>query len=270
MKKKKLLQDILCVVFLLAAIVVLFRWYTTQNSRRMEERNKNYAADSARLKAEQLDEELSDALNRINVHAYFLGESLDEPVVTAEMLKEMEKNTLFDALMFTDRSGKDYASDGRTADVTAREFYQKGIKGQSGISIIFDPHFFDETMASFYAPVHYKDKVIGVLRGAYLAEEYLKEMLTTTYFGEKADVYLCTKSGIVIASSKESRYDKHLLDVMTESRVIDKDTADSAKKILKAGGKVPFSAVRNVKRIISASCICRKMNLSWCRHFLKM
>ena len=82
MKKKKLLQDILCVVFLLVAIVVLFRWYTTQNSRRMEERNKNYAADSARLKAEQLDEELSDALNRINAHAYFLGESLDEPAWT--------------------------------------------------------------------------------------------------------------------------------------------------------------------------------------------
>lgn len=240
MKKKKLLQDILCVVFLLVAIVVLFRWYTTQNSRRMEERNKNYAADSARLKAEQLDEELSDALNRINAHAYFLGESLDEPAVTAEMLKEMEKNTLFDALMFTDRSGKDYASDGRTADVTAREFYQKGIKGQRGISIIFDPHFFDETMASFYAPVYYKDKVIGVLRGAYLAEEYLKEMLTTTYFGEKADVYLCTKSGMVIAGSKESRYDKHLLDVMTESRVIDKDTADSAKKIFESRGEGSF------------------------------
>ncbi len=64
--------------------------------------------------------------------------------------------------------------------------------------------------------------------------------MTTTYFGVKADVYLCTKSGMVIAGSKESRYDKHLLDVMTESRVIDKDTADSAKKIFESRGEGSF------------------------------
>ncbi|MBO5072155.1 MAG: response regulator, partial [Eubacterium sp.] len=42
------------------------------------------------------------------------------------------------------------------------------------------------------------------------------------------------------AGSKESRYDKHLLDVMTESRVIDKDTADSARKIFESRGGGSF------------------------------
>lgn len=65
------------------------------------------------------------------------------------------------------------------------------MKGNSGISIISNPSFHSETMACFYAPVHYEGNIIGVLRGAYLAEEYLQSMLTTTYFGEKADVFLC-------------------------------------------------------------------------------
>ena len=59
--RKKTLQKVGYVLLLLAAIIMLFHWYATQNSKRMEERNKNYAADSAHLKATQIDDELSNA-----------------------------------------------------------------------------------------------------------------------------------------------------------------------------------------------------------------
>ena len=127
--KKKSLQDIVYVFFLLAAIIVLFHWYTTRNQERIEERNKNYAADSAQIKADQIDKELSNALNRIRTYSYFVGEGLNEPVITAQMLKRMEENSTFDAMIFTDVEGTDYASDGRTADVTERIFYSDGING---------------------------------------------------------------------------------------------------------------------------------------------
>lgn len=240
MKKKKTLQEIIYVLFLLAAIAILFGWYTVQNSRRMEQRNKNYAADSAKLKADQIDEELSNALSRINTFAYFVGESLTEPVVTPQMLAKMEENSQFDALMFTDLKGVDYASDGRTSNVSERDFYQNGIKGESNISIIFDPHLFDETMTCFYAPVRYKGEIIGVLRGVFLAEEYLKNMLTTTYFGEEADVFLCTPESRVIASSNGKVYEKNLLDELLESNVIDKNTASNVEKIFENGGQGAF------------------------------
>ncbi|MDE6674891.1 MAG: cache domain-containing protein [Acetatifactor sp.] len=184
MKKKKPLQEIIYAVFLLVAIILLFFWFTTQNSRRTEEQNRDYAADSARMKAEQIDDELNNALSRIRTYAYFVGQSLTEPVITAQMLGKMEENSQFDAILFTDLDGVDYASDGRTSDVTERGFYADGISGNSGIEIAFEPHFFDETMAAFYAPVCYEGRIIGTLRGVFLAEENLKSMLTTTYFGE--------------------------------------------------------------------------------------
>lgn len=102
MKKKMSLQESIYVVFLLAAIILLFFWFTTQNSKQTEEQNKNYAADSARLKAVQINDELNNALSRINTYAYFAGESLNEPVITAQMLEKMEENSQFDAIMFTD------------------------------------------------------------------------------------------------------------------------------------------------------------------------
>lgn len=61
--------------------------------------------------------------------------------------------------------------------MTTHNYYLNGIKSESGITVVFDSDFFDETMVSFYAPVRYQGKIIGVLRGTYLAEEYLKGML---------------------------------------------------------------------------------------------
>ncbi len=238
---KKSLQQVVYVLFLLSAIIILFQWYTTRNRERIEERNKNYAADSAQLKAVQIDGELSNALSRIGTYAFFVEEGLSEPEVSAQMLKKIEDSSMFDTVMFTDKNGIDHASDGRTADVTERMFFQDGMLGGSNIEIIFDPYLADETMSCFYAPIHYEGEVIGVLRGAFLAEEHLQSMLATTYFGEAAGVYLCTSEGSVIASSNGSgAYTGNLVDALISDGVIDEGTAVKVKEVFKNGGKGAF------------------------------
>ncbi len=238
---EKSLQQVVYVLFLLSAIIILFQWYTTRNRERIEERNKNYAADSAQLKAVQIDGELSNALSRIGTYAFFVEEGLSEPEVSAQMLKKIEDSSMFDTVMFTDKNGIDHASDGRTADVTERMFFKDGMLGGSNIEIIFDPHLADETMSCFYAPIHYEGEVIGVLRGAFLAEEHLQSMLATTYFGEAAGVFLCTSEGSVIASSNGSGvYTGNLVDALISDGVIDEGTAVKVKEVFKNGGKGAF------------------------------
>ncbi|MCM1252594.1 MAG: response regulator [Clostridium sp.] len=239
--KKKSLQEIIYVLILLAAMLIAFQWYTTQNSNRMEERNKNYAADSARQKATRIDEELQNALNIVSTHAYFLEHNLEEPIVTAQTLAELEENSVFDAVMFTDKDGMDYISDGRSANMPYRYFYTDGIQGHSGIDIIYDPHFFDRTMVCFYVPVYLDGEIIGVLRGAHYAEEYLPDMLDATYFGETADVFLCTPDGRVTANSYMDAYNNgNLLDILLENGTVDAKTGDEIKKIFEEGGEGAF------------------------------
>ena len=240
MKIKKHLHDIIYVVILFVAIIILFFWFTARNSSRMEKQNKDYAADSARMKAEQIDDELNNALNRIDTYAYFVGESLDDSMITTQMLSKIEENSQFDAIMFTNLDGVDYASDGRYVDATARKYYYDGIRGNRGIEVIFDSYFFDETMVCFYAPVRANGEVVGVLRGVFLAEEYLRSMLSTTYFGETANVFLCTPDDIVIASSDGMDYEGHLIDALTGDGVIDRASADQAKQIFDNGGEGAF------------------------------
>ena len=240
MKKKRSLQEILYVLVLLAAIIILFFWYTAQNSQRMEERNKSYAADSARQTAVRIDEELNSALDLIKTYTYFIGESLADPTISPQMLKDMEDNAMFDALLFTDLGGTNYISDGRTSDAKGRDYYVNGINGESGISVVFDSQFFDETMVCFYAPLRCKGEIIGVLRGAYLAEEYLRDMLATTYFGERASVHLCMQDGEVVACSDTRVHEGDLIDMLLETGVIDENAANDTREVFKNGGEGSF------------------------------
>ena len=110
----------------------------------------------------------------------------------------MEESSLFDALRFTDMEGNNYASDGRVSDASKRDYYIQGIKGETGISVVFESMISGETMVGFYTPVRYDGEIIGVIRGVYLAEAYLKELLDTAYFGEEAETFLCTPDGRMI------------------------------------------------------------------------
>ena len=239
-KKKATLQKIIYVVLLIVAIFILFRWYTTQNRIRMEDRNRDYAADSARQTAVRVDEELNNALDLINTYTYFLSESLTQPEVTVQMLNDMQENALFDVLVFTDRNGINHSSDGRTSLGVDEDYYSHGIQGESGIDVIFDSSFYDETMLCFYAPVRCQGEIIGVLRGAYLAEEYLKDMLTTTYFGEKAAVHLCIPDGRILACSDAKSHDGNLIETLVEMEMIDEATAGHVNSVFRNGGEGAF------------------------------
>ena len=247
MQKRRLTQEIAYIIFMVVAGIFIFYWYIGQNRDRILERNKTYAADSARQTKLQIDETLNNALSRINTYAYFLGEGLSEPEITQEMLQEIEDNSLFDAVMFTDAKGIDHATDGRTCDISWRPFFLSGMKGESDSIVLFDSHFFDETMVCFYTPVYYKGEIIGVLRGTYMAERYLQDMLAVTYFGEPAGVYLCVPDGSIIASSAGEVLSGNLIDMLTGTNVIDENTAVKVRNIFKNGGEGTFICESNSK-----------------------
>ena len=90
-EKKKTWQNVLFILILLAAICLLFRWYSTQNSQRIEYRSLNYAMDSARQTALRIEGELTNAVRRVRNYSYLLGVTLSDPGVSAEMLKELEQ-----------------------------------------------------------------------------------------------------------------------------------------------------------------------------------
>ena len=223
---KRTWQNVLYILLLLAGFFLLFRWYSVSNKRQIEERNLNYALDSARQTTLGISNEFTNAGRRVRNYAYFLSVGLHAADIDADMLKELERNVDFDSMRFINDQGDNLTSDGTVSDSADRDYFAAGMRGESGCTMVLNSRITGRTTMVFYAPVKEGDQVTGVLLGLYLAEDYLQEILETSYFGEAADVYLCTREGDVIASSKGEKQDKLLPDVLRDTGVIDAKTAE--------------------------------------------
>ena len=242
MHGKKVLQMAALSIPLILIVFLLFNAYTIQNRDRIAEQNKNYAEDSMRQKAKQVGGELESGVRIVNAYAYFFNDSLTGDSIPAQTLAEMERNSVFDTIRFTDAEGVTHLSDGRTVNSSDRDYYERGMKGESGISVIFDERLTDEeTRLVFYAPVRMNGEIVGIIRGSYLAEQYMKEILRTTYFGEPSITWLCLPNGRVIACSDDQEYgEEHLIDMLRNSGMIGRDTSEAAMAVFENGGEGAF------------------------------
>jgi len=230
--EKKTWQNVLYILILLAAVCLLFRWYAAANSKRIENQNLTYAMDSARQTASRIESEFNNALLRLHNYAYLIGIGENGANVTAEMLKGMEEHASFDAIRFTNAEGVNLASDGQTSDSRDRHYFTGGITGESGMDVIRS-RLNGQMITTFYAPVEHNGEIVGVLLGIYQAEDYLQNMLATSYFGEEAGTYLCAQNGDVIAASDGSGYEQPLLDAFHEEGVIDSASAAKAWQVFR-------------------------------------
>lgn len=234
--QSKTWQNVLYICILLAAICLLFQWYSTTNKQRIEHQNLNYAMDSAGQMSQRIESEFSNALLRIRNYAYLLGVGQNQTDITAELLKGMEEHASFDAILFTDAEGRNLASDGQASDSHDRSYFINGMQGESGLEVL-SSRLTGQITAVFYAPVEHDGEIIGVLLGIYFAEDYLRDMLSVNYFGEPADAFLCVRDGNIIASSSGGSYDQSLSDVLQSAGSIDAKTAELVREAFQEGAE---------------------------------
>ncbi|MCM1096493.1 MAG: cache domain-containing protein, partial [Ruminococcus flavefaciens] len=223
---RKTWQSIFYTLILMIALTILFRWYYVSNRQQIEARNMNYAMDSARQTAQGISNEFINAERRVRNYAYFLSVGQNASKIDAAMLKELERNVDFDSIRFINSEGKNLTSDGTVAESADRDYFLAGMRGESGTTMVLNSRVTERTTMVFFAPVREGSQVVGVLLGLYLAEDYLQEILETSYFGEAADVYLCNRSGEVIASADGEKIDKLLPNALRDRGVIDAGTAE--------------------------------------------
>ena len=244
-RSKKSLWNMISVLILLVVVIGMFYWYSEENNKRIEVQNRTYAGDSALQTSNRVNDEFRNALSRISTYAYFTGESLSEPVVTSRMLAGMTKNSLFDAFRFAYADGTYLTADGTLINVSDREYYINGMKGETGVFVTQSSRITGEPSVSFYSPVYYKGEIIGVLIGMYSANEYLQHILSTVYFGEYADVYLCMQDGTVLANSNGEKYEGKMPDDFLKIGAFDEAMLAEARDIFEHGGSQTFICKEN-------------------------
>ena len=234
-RQKNTLPQLLLWAAALVVTILLFISFAYLNRERILRQNESYAQDNAVQKAEQLDKTLTESVEQIETLAYWFSAALDSDRIAPHQLLELETHTIFDYVRYVDSEGKNIASDGRSNEAQDRDYYLEGMAGRSGISVTPHSRITSETLVNFYTPLRYRGEIIGVLRGVYLAEERMKELLQSSFFGVGATAFLCMPDGTVIAGNQGIQGDfavpENIREYLAAEDFVD---AQSARRILHA------------------------------------
>lgn len=214
--EKKSIRKTVMIGVVAAAVVIAFVMFIRDNYRRVSNLSANYVKDATVQSAQRIEDLLNSAQAGINTIAVLYGANMKSVRVDVQGLQYFTEKYPFDYIDFVDENGIDINAEGESFDVSDRYYFQDGMKGNSGMDVIFDSSITSETLVVFYAPLRYKGKIIGVLAGHY-REGQMEEILDSIFFGENARTYLCLKDGRVIASCTVGEKQNNIFDGFEEN-----------------------------------------------------
>ncbi|MCD7725644.1 MAG: response regulator [Clostridiales bacterium] len=220
-------------------IVIVFFHFTKVNNERIVQQNADYIEDAALQVAGRIEDMLAAASDSIVTMAYLYGDSLESADVKLEKLQEMQDSSSFDYVEYTTRNGLNINGAGETSDASDREYYIEGMKGNSGSAVTFQSRITNETLMTFYAPVYYQGRIIGVLNGIY-REDRMNEILSTEFFGTQAKNYMCTSDGTVVYSCGADTVPENMLVTFPDTMKVSEEQYEQIRQTFAEHGSYGY------------------------------
>lgn len=227
------------IVIIAVSVFAVFGLFIRNNNKRATSISIKSLKDATIQSGLQIDEILKSAQNEMGLLTALYEEILEDSEVHAEDLQKLAEETSFDYIEFANIHGIDLNSEGKTAEVSDRKYFQEGIKGNSGVEVVFDSKITDENLVIFYAPLHFHDEIIGVLTGSY-RESKMQEIIYNTVFGEEARTFLCMRDGTVIASCNGGYISESIFDDGNFKSELASDVKEGLKEALSTGREYEF------------------------------
>ena len=232
--------EIIYIGALLAFVVFSFYTFTKDNRQRILMQNDGFIEAATEQTAARVNELIRNAERDVDMIAYLYGSLMTEPEVDSEMLRDMTERSNFDYVEFISSDGMDLTADGRTADLSDREYFRQGMQGSSGKCVIYNSRITNETLLIFYTPFYYEDRIIGVLSGI-LRGDTLSEIFSAEYFGLQNGNYLLERDGSVIFSTGDSSGSGNLLASMKERNRLSEKDLEKLEQALENGSSTNFN-----------------------------
>ncbi len=242
MKKENrgIIFEIVFIGALALFIIASFLTFAKDNNKRILEQNDRFIEAAARQSARRIDDLVDVSQRNIEMMAHLYGSVMEEPEVSAELLGDMTERSSFDYVEFISADGMDLTADGRTADLSDREYFQLGMQGKTGKCVVYNSRITNETLLIFYTPFYYEDEIIGVLSGI-LRGDRVYGLLTAEYFGVQGSSYLLERDGNVILYSGTGEWSENLLKKLKQQNKIDDSGWKKLERAFRDGSAMSFN-----------------------------
>ena len=180
-EKRLMMHTTANLILMLLCIFIILILINKENYARQLQQVDQYSHEMALRTAGHVGDVFEDKKTAIVSIAYLYGKSLEAPSVNSDNLAALEQNSGFELIRFIDADGEDYTSDGKIANVSDREYFQSGMRGESGLTVVMESRVSGERLIGVYAPVSFQGKICGVMVG-YLKAETVSDILQTEIY----------------------------------------------------------------------------------------
>lgn len=168
----------------------------TNDSRKTVDKYATIAVQQSTLRiSEEIDFILSSALNSIQLTSHIVSDGMTDKNFenAVEVLKKIKEKTPFAFIEYMP-ADSDSAVDGR-------DYYRDALKGKSGIWVNFKASPVSMNLVNFYAPLYYKNEIVGVLTGVLPSIEITKPLINSLFSNENTVGILCDSHCHIIGAS---------------------------------------------------------------------
>ena len=148
MKKEKrtIIFEIVFIFMLLAFTVVSFNAFIRDNRKRVMDQNNDFIKATTVQNVERINELIEMSRRNLDMMAHFYPSLMVSPNVNTDILNDMVSRSYFDYVEFISPDGTDLTAKGQTADLSDREYFIDGMKGNSGKCVINNSRITNETL----------------------------------------------------------------------------------------------------------------------------
>ena len=244
------------IVIVIAALLV----FMNVNTNRITSQNADYLEGTTEQTTRRVNDLLSNGLATVQTAAKVYSQTLTSPNVDPRQAVQTIDSTQFNYTFLITADGMAYNIDGRTEVVTDREYYVKGMQGQSGVCAVENAAFNEHRIIAFYAPILYQGTPVAVFACVY-NEDRMAQYMTTSFFGVQTATYLCDRQGSVLAKSSTSdEVDYSVLDSKLAESLSD-ISADELAQDFAQGSSVNFTY--NASSGVGSACLTKLSSFDW-------
>lgn len=194
----------------------------------------------------RLNKEMNTKFTNLEVTAKYLSEEdLAHPEKAAQELNQVAEKSNFNKIAITYPDGTSYLNTGQVINLGHREYFQKSMEGKSYISSLVESAVDSSPVNVYSVPIIRNDKVVGVLWGSVLTEDFYKSLLMESIYDLDA-IYFVDNLGNTISQLNTTPFDENFFDFIKETGKINKkNLKEMEEDFIKAQDNYKLFTYRN-------------------------
>ncbi len=261
-KLKKWMAPSPAVVVMAVAVIVVISLYSFFSRVYFVKQVENTIAQNVESVATEIETSMRYAQSSVKLVSLMATRQMTGPVLQnpESFFRSKQAETPFSRIEYVRGDGWNTAYGDSSYDVSDREFFQRGMHGETGIWVDYRPLYASEAQVMVYTPLFYRDSIVGVVAGILGGNTEIRSMMDCSLFGEQVVSLICDRRMKIVSSNMDDNVYGQQFEKKSQE-FMPLNVVETFKKEAVAGSTAAFSFSTDYGNSVAG--VARVSNTGW-------